>query len=92
MSEYIEIETEPSDDGLQMFFFTNLTLAEADSEYYQSRKEMEVGSAVAQALAVVAGIVELYIDGRDLTITRNPDIDWHVIVADVSAALKDFFL
>jgi len=92
MSEYIEIETEMSDDGLQMFFFTNLNLAEADSEYYQSKAEMEEGSAVAQALAVVAGIMELFIDGRDLTVTREPEIEWHVIVADVSAALKDFFL
>ena len=92
MSEYIDIETEASDDDSQMFFFTNLRLAEADTEFYQSKKEMEEGSAVAQALAVVVGIDELLIDGRDLTITRDPDVDWHVIVADVSAALKDFFL
>jgi hypothetical protein len=53
---------------------------------------MEEGSAVAQALAVVGGIEMLFIDGRDLTISRDPDVDWHVIVADVSSALKDFFL
>jgi hypothetical protein len=92
MSEYMEIETELSDDGSQMFFYTNLKLAEGEAELYESAKEMEEGSAVAQALAVVGGIEMLFIDGRDLTISRDPDVDWHVIVADVSAALKDFFL
>jgi hypothetical protein len=92
MSEYIEIETEMSDDGRIMQFFTNLQLAEGDPETYRSVAAMEEGSPVAQALAVVVGIAQLQINGRDLTITRDPDTDWHIIVADVSAALKDFFL
>ena len=92
MSEYIEIETEMSDDGTQMFFYTNLRLAEGAGETYHSSSALEVGSPVAQALAVVAGIVRVEIDGRDLIVTRDHEVDWHVIVADVSAALKDFFL
>ena len=92
MSEYIEIETEMSDDGSQMFFYTNLNLTEGAAEIYDSVSDMEEGSPVAQALAVVAGIKRLEIDGRDLTIIRDPDFAWHIIVADISAALKDFFL
>ena len=92
MSEYIEIETELSDDGDEMFFFTNLTLAEGGVEQYDSPAVMEEGSPVAQALAVIEGIARLQIEGREMTITREPDAPWHVIVADVSAALKDFFL
>jgi hypothetical protein len=92
MSEYIEIETELSDDGDEMFFYTNLTLADGEAETYDSPEAMEEGSPVAQALALLDGIAQLEINGRDLTIIRDPDTPWHVIVADVSAALKDFFL
>ncbi len=92
MSEYIEIETEISDDGRTMYIYTNLALAEGSSESYHSTTAMEEGSPVAQALAVVEGVAELMINDRNLTITRQPEADWHVIVADISAALKDFFL
>ncbi|MCP4360606.1 MAG: hypothetical protein GY796_21570 [Chloroflexi bacterium] len=92
MSEYIEIETEMSDDGMQMHFITNLKLVEGELEVYDSAVEMEEGSAVAQALAMVEGIIRLEMNGRDMAITRNSETDWHIIVADVSAVLKDFFL
>lgn len=92
MSEYIEIETEMSDDGRTMHISTNLRLAEGESEIYHSSEEMEEGSPVAQTLAVIEGIVVLRIEDTDLVITREPDADWHIIVADISAALKDFFL
>ncbi|MCB9422593.1 MAG: NifU N-terminal domain-containing protein [Ardenticatenaceae bacterium] len=92
MSEYIEIETELGDSGEEMNFYTNLTLAEGEAELYESSVEMEEGSPVAQALALLEGIARLQIEGCDMTITREPDVPWHVVVADVSAALKDFFL
>jgi hypothetical protein len=92
MSEYIDIETELSDDGEKMYFYTNLTLADGELETYESPEAMEEGSPVAQALALLAGISRLQIEGSEMTITRDPEFPWHVIVADVSAALKDFFL
>ncbi len=92
MSEYIEIETEFSVDGDEMYFYTNLKLTERGVEQYDSVAAMEEGSPVAQALALLDGIARLQIDGSDMTLTRDPDFPWHVIVADVSAALKDFFL
>ncbi len=92
MSEYIEFETELSENGRQMSIYTNLTLAEQDVEQYNSLAEMEEGSPVAQALSVIDGIQSLRIDNRDLLITRRPDAEWHSIVADVTAVLKDFFL
>ncbi|MEJ2749059.1 MAG: NifU N-terminal domain-containing protein [Anaerolineae bacterium] len=92
MSEYIEIETEFSDDGEEMYVYTNLTLAEGEAEQYDSPAAMEEGSPVAQALALLEGIARLHIEGREMVITRQPGAPWHVIVADVSAALKDFFL
>lgn len=92
MSEYIEIETEMSDDGQEMHVMTNLALTDQGSELYHSPAEMEEGSPLAHALAVINGIATLHIEGSDMTITRQPDAEWHAIVADVSAALKDFFL
>ena len=92
MSEYIEIETEVSDDGKRIFVYTNLRLAEGEVEDYSSRESLDEGSPVAQALAMIDGIAQLRIEDSDLTITREPDVEWTIIVEDLSAALKDFFL
>lgn len=92
MSEYIEIETELSDDGNTMHFYTNLPLADDGPEYYETVAAMEEGSPVVQMLALITGIATLSINESEMTIRRESDSDWHIIVADVSAALKDFFL
>jgi hypothetical protein len=92
MSEYIEIEAETGDDSTEIHLITNLTLAEAGEERYDSPAALEEGSPVAQALAPVFGIGRLRMSGNELFITPQPDADWHVIIADVTAALKDFFL
>jgi hypothetical protein len=92
MSEYIEIETELSDDGSTLTVYTNLHLNDGEAEQYHSPEELEEGTPVAQALAVIEGICFLQIEGSDLTVRRDPDIPWHLIISDISAALKDFFL
>jgi hypothetical protein len=92
MSEYIEIETELSDDDSTLTVYTNLRLNDGEAEQYLSSEELEEGSPVAQALAIIEGIRYLKIEGSDLTAQRDPDTPWHVIISDISAALKDFFL
>lgn len=92
MSEYIEIEPENTDDPDVLLFHTNLVLAPEGAETYDSVQALEEGSPVAQALAYVEGIRHLRLGEREIRLTRDPDVPWHVIVADVSAALKDFFL
>ena len=90
MSEYIEIETEIGDNG-RLYITTNLPLSE-EPESYTSIEAMEEGSPVAQALSVVEGIQLLHINHHDLTIEADPEVGAHVIVAEVTAVLKDFFL
>jgi hypothetical protein len=92
MSEYIEIETAITDDPAVLAFSTNLRLAEEGVERYDSPAEMEVGSAVAQAMALVEGIKKLRIEGGDMLVTRDSKTPWHLIIAEVTAALKEFFL
>lgn len=92
MSEYIDIETELSDDDSTLIVYTNLRLNDGEAEEYLSNEELEEGSPVAQALAVIEGICYLKIVGSDLTAQRDPDTPWYVIISDISAALKDFFL
>jgi hypothetical protein len=92
MSEYIEIESEMTDDPAVLRIHTNLPLAVGEVERYESLAEMEEGSAVAQALSFIEGIENLEIDERTLVVTRTLDVDWHIIVAEVTAVLKDFFL
>jgi hypothetical protein len=92
MSEYIEIETELSDDNNTLNIYTNLRLNEGEAEQYYSNEQLEEGSPVAQALAIINGLRFVQIEGSDLVVQRDPDIPWHVIISDISAALKDFFL
>ena len=92
MSEYIEIDAELDDDGA-IVFTTNLSLtAEGREEQYDSAAALEEGSPVAQALAVVPGIAALTMRGGQIILTPAPDADFHALVADVTAVLKEFFL
>lgn len=92
MSEYIELNADLSGDPLVGVIETNLTLATDGDEVYASAEALLEGSPVAHALANIPGIVRLVIERHALVITRDPDVEWYVIVEDVSAALKDFFL
>ncbi|MFT5195441.1 MAG: hypothetical protein ACI9EW_003677 [Cellvibrionaceae bacterium] len=94
MSEYIEIEPEPDEDQLNLIhFFTNLPLTtDGQTETYQSLEEMLEGSAVAQALAEVNGIVAVTLTGGDMSVEKKDELDAYALIADVSAAIKDFFL
>lgn len=93
MSEYIEIEAELGDDGRSILFETNLPLtAESAEEQYDASNPLSEGSPLAQALAGIDGLRTVTIAGSDLIVIYEPDADWHVIIADVTAALKDFFL
>ncbi len=93
MSEYIEIEAELGDDGQSILFETNLPLtSEAVEEHYDNDAPLAQGSPLAQSLAGISGVLSVTIAGSDLTVIYGPDADWHVIIADVTDALKDFFL
>lgn len=92
MSEYIEVEAELREGGV-ILFETNLPLAgEEVPEAYRSPSEMEEGSPLAQALATVGGVLSLQISANSLLVQTEADADWHVVIADVTAVLKDFFL
>ena len=92
MSEYIEIETELSDDDNTFTVYTNLRLNDGKAEQYHSREELEEGTPLAQAMAVIEGIRFLQIEGSDMLVRHDPEMPWHLITSDISAVLKDFFL
>ena len=95
MSEYMEIDAEVDEDNpLLIHFYTNLALSPAGEspQEYNSYEEMEEGSALVQTLTIIEGIERLVIDGEDMTITRTADTPEHGLIADISAAIKDFFL
>ena len=92
MSEYIEITSEATSLAHVTIIHTNLALAVGDPETYDSVDAMEEGSAVAQALAPIEGIISLRIVARDLTVEHDQDTPWFIIEAEIATALKDFFL
>ena len=91
MSEYIEIETEIGDNG-RLYISTNLPLSDGEAETYDSHTAMAEGSPVAQALSVIEGILCLHIHHKEMVVDSDPEIGLHVIVAEITAVLKDFFL
>ena len=94
MSEYIEIETEiDEDEPNKIYFYTNVTLAPAgEQELYRSYDDLLEGSPMAQAVAVIDGIVQCEIAEKELTIVHSDEISPYALIADISAAIKDFFL
>jgi hypothetical protein len=93
MTEYIDLHPEPTDDPDVMILLTNLDLSPGgEAEVYRSPDEGEEGSPLAQALFAVPGLAALTLDGGELTITRERDVEWHDLIEDVSGALRDFFL
>jgi hypothetical protein len=93
MTEYIEIEPEPTDDPEVIRITTNLDLtAGGPPEAYSSPAQGEAGSPLAQAIFAVPGVVELRLEGREGLIRRAPDVEWHNVIEDVTDALRDFFL
>ena len=93
MTEYIDIRAEPSDDPEMMVILTNLDLTSGGPpETYETPDEGESGSPVAQAIFTIPGIAWLRLEGRQASLRRMPDVEWHDLIEDVSDVLKDFFL
>lgn len=92
MSEYIEIQTEILETPHTIRFVTNLRLAPDGEEVYEDAAAMEEGSPVAQLLSGVDGITYCHLNGGEIIVRRDPETEWHNLVADVSAALKEFYL
>lgn len=92
MSEYIEIVTESGDEPGVLLFSTNVRLSEGAVEQYDSLAALEEGSPLAQALAHVPGVRRLRLQGNEMTVWVDPDTPQHVVMADISAAIRDFFL
>lgn len=93
MTEYIDIQPEPTDNPDIMRLVTNLDLTAGGlPEFYRSPQEGEEGSPLAQALFAVPGVEALTLNGPVLLVTRAPGVEWHDLIEDLSAALKDFFL
>ena len=93
MSEYFTLETEPTDNPDVLLIFTSETLAQDEAEIYANAAEGDEGSPIAQMLFNgVAGIEALTIEDDMLTVTRDSDFPWEMIVDEIRDALRDFFL
>jgi hypothetical protein len=93
VSEYIDIQPEPTDDSEVVCLITNLSFTPEDGwEEYASPEQGQEGSPLAQALFAVPGLAALTLDGSNIFITRAEDIEWHNLIEDVSDVLRDFFL
>ncbi len=93
MSEYVTVETQPTDNPDMLEIITNQKIALQGDEVYDSFESGDEGSPIAQMLFNgVRGIQALTISGGTLLVTRDPDVSWEEIVDEVRDALRDFFL
>jgi hypothetical protein len=92
MSEYVTVESRPTDNPDVLEFVTNQTLTAAEAEVYDTPEAGDEGSPLAQTLFGVDGIRALTITESTLLISRDPDVPWEDIVDEVRDALRDFFL
>lgn len=93
MTEYIKVDVEYDDEDPQAArLVTNLDLAPEGPESYRNREAGEHGSALAQFLFEITGLAGLEIVGGTLTVHREQDAEWHVLIDEITRALKEFFL
>ncbi len=93
MSEYVTVETQPTENPDMLEIITNQKIALQGDEVYDSFEAGDEGSPIAQMLFNgVRGIQALTISGGTLLVTRDPDVSWEEIVDEVRHALRDFFL
>ncbi|MBN2469217.1 MAG: NifU N-terminal domain-containing protein [Anaerolineae bacterium] len=92
MSEYISIEAEPTEQPNTVLIRTNLTLAPDGIEIYPDLASGEEGSPLAQTIFAIEGVLALTLDGSEMLIHHTDDLQLFVLVDEIDAALKDFFL
>lgn len=94
MPEYIRITPKyDSDDENVVQLVTNLALNASDEdEFYATAAEGEEGSPLAQLLFMIEGVRALRITENAFIVTRDPDVEWHLLIDDISTAVKDFYL
>lgn len=94
MPEYMRITPEYDDDDPDVVHLeTNLALRiEDEDEHYATPAEGEEGSPLAQTLFLIDGIAALTITEDTLIVTRSSDFEWHVLIDEISSAVKDFYL
>jgi len=93
MSEYVMVESEPTDNADVMELYINQTLTSTEGEHYTSRTDGEEGSPIAQMLfTAVDGIRAMSIYPDHLLVTREADTPWEQLIDDIRDALRDFFL
>lgn len=93
MSEYVVVESEPTDNADVMELYINQTLTDVQVEHYASSAEGEEGSPIAQMLFIaVDGIQAMSIYPDYLLVRRQADIPWEQLIDDIRDALRDFFL
>ena len=93
MSEYVTVETQPTDNPDILEIITNQRIALEGDEVYDSFEAGDEGSPIAQMLFNgVRGLQALTISGGTLLVTRDPDVPWEEMVDEIRDALRDFFL
>lgn len=93
MSEYVEIFPESTADPDVMRLVSNLNLTpDGEAEIYASPEEGDEGSTLAQTLFGIPGLAALTLDGSELLVTRQPGVEWHDLIEDITDALRDFYL
>lgn len=93
MSEYITVTPQATDNPDVMILVTNQDLTTEGREHYPDRVSGDEGSALAQFLfGGVEGLVSLLIEGRTLVVERDPVVEWHALIDEITEALKEFFL
>ncbi|MCY3935474.1 MAG: NifU N-terminal domain-containing protein [Anaerolineaceae bacterium] len=93
MSEYVRFEFELSADPLVAEVQVNQTLTEESEERYADYAAGDEGSPLAQLIFnAVEGVAALTITPAALRIEREATAEWETLLADLRAALRDFFL
>ena len=92
MPEYVTFEVENTDDPDVRLLFINQRLT-SETEVYETIDEGAVGSPIPQLICLdVGSVAALTIHPDHLVITREPDVDWTLLIDEIRDAIRDFYL
>ncbi len=82
--------TNQTSDAHTLAFTVDRDILDRGSQTYESAS-MAAFSPLASALFGVAGVARVELSRNQITITKDPSLDWKTVLPDLEAMLRSYF-
>jgi len=86
----VSIQVQPTPNINALKFVLDRRLTEGRSQTFRSGEEA-AAPPLARSLLGIHGVVQVFFLNDFITVTRNPDVPWETIAAQVEAAIRSHY-